>query len=388
MNDHLPINILLIEDSPTVIEMVKFWLEEDMAIPFELMAVVTVTEGLAVLNDQPVDLVILDLNLPDSEGLDTFVKIQSHSNDIPIVIMSGERDEQLALAAMRQGAQDYIVKRSFDGENPLKRPILFALERTRHQQTERERHRAQSQLDVAQAIQQEMLPTRAPEIPGFDVAGRCIPAESVAGDYFDFFPMSSSLWGVLIGDVCGHGLGPALHMIATRGALRALMNTFGDTATITTRTNEIVHQDTRNGRFVTLMFLMLDTDQKTLHYSSAGHPGYLLDAAGNVRQTLVSDQPPLGISEDQDYATYEAPLSHGDVVVLVTDGITETRASDKTQFGEERLFAVIKQQITKPATEIVDEIFTAIQSFRGADVPADDLTVVIVKRLNGEAALD
>lgn len=379
MPDENVAGILLVEDSPTTTEMVKWWLEEGLSDPFRVTAVDTLAGGLAALTENQIDLIVLDLNLPDCEGLETFRQFHAQAPEIPIVIMSGERDEQVVLEAVRLGAQDYIVKGSFDGVNPLTRPVLFAIERTRRQQSERNLQRANAQLAVANTIQQQMLPTTAPTIAGFEVAGRCDPAESVAGDYFDFYPIAEHKWGVLIGDVSGHGLGPALHMISTRGALRALMDAFRDTGTITTRANAVVHRDTQFGRFVTLMFVILDTRSRAIQFSSAGHPGYLFDANGDLTSRLVSTQPPLGLVADMKYEDYRTTIGRGGVVLLCTDGITEAESPDRSLFGEERLFEVIKTHIKRPASEIVNEVFEAVRAYRRSDVPTDDLTVVIVK---------
>ena len=101
--------------------------------------------------------------------------------------------------------------------------------------------------------------------------------------------------GILVGDVCGHGLGPALHMIGARGALRALMNSSDSTGWITTQANKIVQRDTRHGRFITLLFVLLNPETRRLSFSSAGHPGFVFDSSGRLKETLKSGQPPLGL---------------------------------------------------------------------------------------------
>ena len=162
------------------------------------------------------DVVLLDLNLPDSTGLDTFaVHRRTHA--------PADRDSQRPGRRRTggrcggAGSQDYLTKAEAN-RSSLARSIRYAIERSRRQ-------RAEQELTAAGEIQRGLFPQRSPEIPGFDIHGRCEPANLAGGDYFDYFPMGRNGLGVVVADVSGHGIGPALIMSETHSVLRTLATT-------------------------------------------------------------------------------------------------------------------------------------------------------------------
>ena len=176
--------------------------------------------GFSQLDRGDVDVVLLDLNLPDSTGLDTFRAVHRRTMHLPIVILSGQEDVELAVDAVGLGAQDYLTKAEAN-RSSLARSIRYAIERSRRQ-------RAEQELTAAGEIQRRLFPQSSPEIPGFDIHGRCEPANLAGGDYFDYFPMGRNGLGVVVADVSGHGIGPALIMSETRAVLRTLATTYED----------------------------------------------------------------------------------------------------------------------------------------------------------------
>lgn len=375
------ISILLVEDSPSEAALVDFRLTEYMAVPFVLHSATTLADGFRFLDQRDIDLIVLDLNLPDSAGLDTFRKMYARAEGIPIVIMSGDADEEMAITAVREGAQEYVVKGTLD-DNVLVRPLRFAMERARRQRAEDELRRTQREISLARTVQEQLTPDDAPDIPGFDVAGRCEPAHTAAGDYFDFFPMKAGKWGILIGDVSGHDLSSSLFMVGARAVMRTLITSLSDPGEILRQANNILYPDMHDGRFLTLMLLSLDSATQTLQFSAAGHPGYLIDKAGTVKQVLESDDQPLGIERDVDYSSSPPiHISQGETVLLFTDGITEALNPSGEFFGEPRLFDLIERHREQSAAELVKTVFNAAIDFRGDQPPSDDLTVVVVERI-------
>jgi PAS domain S-box-containing protein len=192
--------------------------------------------------------------------------------------------------------------------------------------TERLRtERQEAELEAAHAIQQRLYPRESPQIPGFDIAGAVLPAESLCGDYFDFFPMPGGCLGITIADVMGHGVGPSILMAQARAYLRSLALTSADVGEILSRLNGILTVEGSQREFVTQILLRLDPDARTLVYTNAGHPsGFLLDRNGDVREELRSSGIPLGLFADRLYSPSRAiRLEPGDVVVLFTDGVAE-----------------------------------------------------------------
>jgi sigma-B regulation protein RsbU (phosphoserine phosphatase) len=187
--------------------------------------------------------------------------------------------------------------------------------------------------------------------------------------------------GVVIGDVSGHGFGPALLMAAMRSYLRALALTHVDLGTIFGLLNRALCMDVPEGRFATLLLGRLDAACQTFTYASAGHPsGYVLDASGRMKQELGSTGVPLGILPEEAYESADpVQLSPGDIVVLVTDGILEAPGEQGSLFGTSRLLHLVRSRRHEPARGILDSLCRAVREHSGAAPQADDMTAIVIK---------
>lgn len=366
-----PTRILLIEDSNTDALLIQSHLRKADA-TFQVRREDRLETGFRQLDRGDVDVVLLDLNLPDSTGLDTFRAVHRHAIHLPIVILSGQEDVELAVDAVGLGAQDYLTKAEAN-RSSLARSIRYAIERSRRQ-------RAEQELTAAGEIQRRLFPQSSPEIPGFDIHGRCEPANLAGGDYFDYFPMGRNGWGVVVADVSGHGIGPALIMSETRAVLRTLATTYEDVGDILTRANQVLAEDLHHNVFVALLLIYLQPEQRMIHYASAGHPGVLLDGQGKLRQRILSPDPPLGIVEGRQFATLgDVRLNPYDTLLLYTDGIVETFNEQEEQFGEPRLIATVADFTGQSSQATIDEIFDRVHHFASEASYQDDMTAVVLK---------
>jgi sigma-B regulation protein RsbU (phosphoserine phosphatase) len=248
--------------------------------------------------------------------------------------------------------------------------------------TERLRsERQEAELEAAHAIQQRLYPRESPQIPGFDIAGAVHPAESLCGDYFDFFPMPGGCLGITIADVMGHGVGPSILMAQARAYLRSLALTSADVGEILSRLNGILTVEGSQREFVTQILLRLDPDARTLVYTNAGHPsGFLLDRNGDVREELRSSGIPLGLFADRLYSPSRAiRLEPGDVVVLFTDGVAESSDLAGSEFGTRGVLELIRSRRGDPARQILEALNEAACSFQSGGPQLDDMTAVVCK---------
>jgi PAS domain S-box-containing protein len=248
--------------------------------------------------------------------------------------------------------------------------------------TERLRtERQEVELEAAHSIQQRLYPRESPQVPGFDIAGAVHPAESLCGDYFDFFPMPGGCIGITIADVCGHGVGPSILMAQARAYLRTLALTHADVGEILRRLNDILAVEGSQREFVTQILLRLDPDARTLVFANAGHPsGFLLDRNGDVRRELRSGGIPLGLFADRLYSPSRAiRLEPGDVVVLFTDGIAESRDLAGSEFGTRGVLELIRSHRRDPAEQILEALNKAACSFQSGGPQVDDMTAVVCK---------
>jgi len=248
--------------------------------------------------------------------------------------------------------------------------------------TERLRNeQLQVEMDVAREVQQRLYPNSAPRLPGFDIAGAAFPAATMCGDLFDFFPMLGDCLGLVVADVCGHGVGPSLLMAQARAYLRSLALSCFDVGELLRRLNEILVVDADVKDYLTLLVARLDPRARTLAYASAGHvAGYLLDRGGDVRERLESTGIPLGMFREKLFQSSPIlSMEPGETVVLVTDGISEIGEVDGNAFGEHRLLEFIKNHRHDPASDIVDGLYRTARGFQAKRPQLDDMTVVICK---------
>jgi PAS domain S-box-containing protein len=259
--------------------------------------------------------------------------------------------------------------------------VVFFRDVTERKRAEKELLEKEEQFRVAREIQQHLFPKSAPQFDGMDIAGRTFPAEATGGDYFDFLPMIDDCLGLVVGDVTGHGLGPALLMAETRAYLRILAKTNSDAGIILTKANRVLAEDVGYERYVTLFLARLNTKQRALAYVNAGHiPGYIFGATGEVISTLRRTGIPLGLRPETAYhESGEIQLAPGQMLLMLTDGFEEAVGANDEMLGTERVLDLVRKNRERPAEDIVHALHEAIRTFSGTAPQLDDLTAILVK---------
>lgn len=259
--------------------------------------------------------------------------------------------------------------------------VVFFRDISERKAAEKELRENQEQFRVAREIQQHLFPKAPPELPGYDIAGHSFPAEATGGDYFDIIPMLGDSLALVVGDVTGHGVGPALLMAETRAYLRILAKTNSDTALILTKANRVLVEDVGDERYVTLFMARLDPKAKKISWANAGHiPGFLLDGAGQVAQVLKRTGVPLGLRRDIEYrAGPEIELQSGQIFAMLTDGFEEALNANEEMFGMDRVLKTIEENKDLSAREIVQALHEKVKRFTGSAEQVDDLTAIIIK---------
>jgi len=252
-----------------------------------------------------------------------------------------------------------------------------------------DRMRVRDALTVAMEVQQHLLPATAPVVPGFDIAGHSIYCEDTGGDYYDFIDLSDvgeGCVGIAVGDVSGHGVAAALLMTTVRALLRsrALRPGSVEPGTLGVLMTEINHQlanDVHRGRFMTLVYIVLESETGTLRWINAGHdPMTVNDPETGAFNELTAVGIPLGIEPDWTYEEQTAPFNRpGSVLIAGTDGFWETRNAEGVVFGKEAMFDVIRSHADRSASEICHAVHAALAAFRGDVQAADDVTLVVIK---------
>jgi PAS domain S-box-containing protein len=245
-----------------------------------------------------------------------------------------------------------------------------------------ERQKQEFHLQIAREVQQRYYNVAA-SVPGFDIAGAARPQDLTGGDYFDFIPVDDGLY-VATGDVAGHGFGSALVMAQLRASVRSAVDLDLQPHEVLTRVNRTLKPDIGENRFATLILARLDAVQRVLEYASAGHIRcYLLDRTGSTRQVLKSTGKPLGLIADAAFlAGHRIALESGDILVLLTDGITEAPNQAGEQFGEQRALDYVAAHRGESAEQILTGLFEEVCRFCDHHPQVDDITGVICKVLS------
>jgi len=226
--------------------------------------------------------------------------------------------------------------------------------------------------DEARSIQQALLPKSSPFVPGFVVSGLSVPARAVGGDWYDFIPFPDGRWGLVLADVSGKGTAAALLMSATRGMLRSLAEACCTPGEVLTKLNQLLVNDFPAGKFVTLVYAVLDPAARTVVFANAGHLRPLLIDDRGEHFLDVERGLPLGLSCG-DYSETEISLTSGSRLIFYSDGITEAVDSREEEYGLCRL----AEHAIKPDASAVT-ILDDVRSFANGSGIRDDATVVFV----------
>jgi serine phosphatase RsbU (regulator of sigma subunit) len=239
----------------------------------------------------------------------------------------------------------------------------------------------QEQVKLAYQIQVNLLPKAPPEVPGYDIAGTSIPAQTVGGDYFDYIETAAGDWAICLGDVSGKGLPASLLMANLQATLRGQTLVESEVRERIERANKLMHRSTDVEKFATLFYGALNLREHSLTFVNAGHePAIVFGASGGVRR-LESGGLALGILEDFPYAQETVPLSAGDLMVIYSDGVPDATNAAEESFGAERLSAVIEQHRREPASIVVDHIVEAVKAHAGDSPQMDDITLIVLRRV-------
>jgi serine phosphatase RsbU (regulator of sigma subunit)/transposase len=249
-----------------------------------------------------------------------------------------------------------------------------------------EQERLQKEMQVAQEIQQMLLPRRVPELDGFELGSLYRAAKEVGGDYYDFLTVDERTVGVVVADVSGKGVPGSLVMTMIRTALRMEARGNRSASDVMAKMNAFVTEDMKKGMFVTMFYVVLDSVNRVVTYASAGHnPMILYRGESDATYFLKPKGIPVGINVPDEELfrktihVEKLTLRQDDMLVIYTDGITEAMNQDREQFGEARLLAAIKRHGHGTAQEFADALNREIHEFTGGAAQNDDITLVAIK---------
>jgi sigma-B regulation protein RsbU (phosphoserine phosphatase) len=281
-----------------------------------------------------------------------------------------------------------IVVRSDDQLGALAVSFNQMTEYVQHLVKERvQKERLERELEIAKEVQERLFPNRIPKMARMEVAGICLPARTVSGDYYDFLPLGEHELGLALGDICGKGISAALLMANLQATLRSNVinikrnqgqNGDKNVAGVVERVNSQIYSYTAANKFATFFYALYDDQLQTLTYCNAGHNPPLYFNGGGIRR-LSAGGTVVGIFADSTYEEETVHTKAGDVFVAYTDGIVESINEYGEEFGEKRLASLIQENRHLDANALKEIIVSKVLSWTFAEERDDDMTLVIAK---------
>jgi serine phosphatase RsbU (regulator of sigma subunit) len=333
--------------------------------------------------------VLLDLGLPDSQGLNGLRQLLQADPEAAVVVLTGEADEYLGERAVRAGAQDYLVKGEVAG-HMLDRVIRYAVERRRAEEAQRELREAQIHAQENARLARGLLPSPLLTDSRLRVSARCLPGGGhmlLGGDFYDVIEGADGWVHALIGDVCGRGPAEAALGVCLRVAWRTLILAARPVNEILSTLSELLsHERQDDTMFATLCMVSVAPDRSTGWVRMAGHLPPLLVNDDGVRELPTLPAAPLGLSEVRDWPGVQVKLDGSWSVLLFTDGLIEGRIGRGSErLGSERLMDLIRNALraappgvprgTLVDEELIDPVIDQVRELNGRELD-DDLAVL------------
>lgn len=353
--------LLVIDDDDAVRDSIAAYLQE---LDYQVELASTGQLGLELFEQNPPEVVLLDLKLPQISGLDVLKVLTQHPADVPVIVVSGSGIMNDVVQALRYGASDYLVKPITDLE-VLKHAISRGIEQNRlrrenvryRQQLEAANRELQHSLNALQQDQQagrhvqlKMFPARPLAIGNYSLSHKIFPSLFLSGDFVDYFTVGDSKIVFFIADVSGHGASSAFLTVLMKNLFARKRSDFGHwmdrtilspAAMLAQANRELLA--TEVGKHVTLCVAVLDVRENTLLYSVAGHlPAPILCSAAGCHY-LKGDNPPVGLFEDAEYVEEQLGLPEQFALALFSDGILETIEADGLLAKEAALLATVTE---------------------------------------------
>ena len=382
-----PYKILVVDDEPDVEPMILQRLRRDIrAGRYSFVFAPNGVAALEALRESPdIDMVLSDINMPEMDGLTLLQQIPQVDPDIRAVIVSAYGDMKNIRTAMNRGAFDFVTK-PLDFED-LQLTINRTLQHMFEWREARSSHdkliALQNELDVASEMQQSILPTRFPNVDGYEAFAKMEPAREVGGDFYDLLDLGNGRVGLVIADVSDKGVPAGLFMMVSRTLLKSTAAASGDPSAVVGTVNGLLQENNESSMFVTLVYAIYDPANATLTYSNGGHDSPLVIRSDGT-STLVPSTGgiALGLVPSYEFRQETVLVSPGDTVLFYTDGVTEAMNGDGEEFGMERLQSIFANAPPVDSQEATERVFEAVHDFAGGTPQSDDVTCLALFHRN------
>jgi sigma-B regulation protein RsbU (phosphoserine phosphatase) len=342
--------------------------------------------AIEILKKQPVlDMAIVSIDGGDVTGLSLFKKLDGIRVRVPRIAITAQNDIKAIRGAMNEGAADFLTK-------PVERDdLLITIDkvfkdceaRRAAWKNEAQLSAIQRELDIAETIQKQILPSIFPSRDQIEISAHLTPAKRMSGDFYDSFDLPDGRIGLAVADVSGKGIPAAFFMAVARTLLRATAMQCTSPADCLSKVNNLLCQHEITSMFVSVFYCIVDPKTWEVTYCNGGHlPPYLVrvDDEANAHSLEGGDGIVLGVQPDMDFEDATCFLNQGDALFFYTDGVTEAFDQNKNQFSEERLIDYLLENRKLSAHTLSQNLYAFVNDFRDGAEQNDDFTSVVLKR--------
>jgi len=356
---------------------------------FDVITARSGPEALEKVKEEMPDLILLDISMPDMDGYEVMRRLKGdrRTSSIPIIMLTAASDKRDKVRSFSAGADDYVVK-PFDADELTAR-IEAVLSRTRTIRYinplistigDWSVEELGSSLETAVKIQRNLLPKEPPKLEGIQFGNILESSRTVSGDFYDYIPLDQYRVGIAIADIRGKGLPASLLMVMVRTILRLVSRELDSPADVLKKINDMLQTDTDPEFFATMIYGILDTRSLTFRYANGGHCSPIrANERSKKVEFLREGGLILGVFDFALFEDVEVELENGDLLLLYTDGVTETESPDGDIYGEERLAGFVRQHLSLSADDLCRRIRDELYEFSGTYQRADDMTIVAIK---------
>ena len=291
-----------------------------------------------------------------------------------------ERQEELmGVISLESNEVGHFTTHSIELLKLFANHAVIALQNARQYEISITKKHLEHELVHAGKVQQVLLPQTPPHLNKLNISFEHIPSKMVSGDLFDLATINEYTLGIVIGDVSGKGAGAAIMMSLVLAGFRAYRKSKLAVCEVVARLNNLLEESVSDGRFATLFYAIISTQDNKITYTNAGHNPPILFRANREFETLSGGGIVLGFLANQIYKQKTIPFKIGDLLLTYTDGITEALNSNGEEFGEERLINLVKNNLQLSSYDLKDLILTKVNQFTQSSEISDDQTLVIIK---------
>lgn len=386
------IKILLVEDNLGDARLIREALSETEKLDSTIKHVTLMKDMEKCVSSEKYDLIILDLTLPDATGIETVRRTSELASESAIIVLTGINDENLAVKAVQEGAQDYLVKGQAD-VRVLEKVILYALERNQaririsvlRDELKRALLEIDEELEISASIQRKIIEQEIPDYWKKRISIYYAFAKKIGGDLYDIIQLDDKNTAFVIADGSGHSVHAAFLSIMFKLALKHQIPRATGPKELIENINNELQPYFLNNMFFTTFTAWVNLDTMTLTYSAAGHPSqYLVSPKKKKLIRLKNKGIPLCINIDTNYEESNVKIEYGDKLILFTDGIFECFNDCGEKFGEDRLRELLEQNMDLPPEDLKQKIVNKVESYNGEIIQGspgliDDSVFIVIE---------